>query len=97
MLFKGVTLALRLFEEKVFKAVSTIPFGQVRSYQWVARKAGYPFAQRAAASVLKRNRKLFIVPCHRVVRLDGSVGGYVLGPDIKKMLLKLEKELTGKE
>ena len=71
-----------------------IPFGQVRSYKWVAQKAGYPRAVRAVASVLKKNKDLFIVPCHRVIRSDGSIGGYVLGKEIKKMILALEKKLT---
>ncbi len=82
------------FQRKVFKAVSRIPFGQVRSYKWVAQRAGYPRAVRAAASVLKKNKNLFVVPCHRVVKSDGSIGGYVLGKGVKKMLLDLEKRLT---
>lgn len=85
------------FQRKVFKAVSQIPFGQVRSYEWVAKKAGYPRAVRAVASVLKKNENLFVVPCHRVVRSDGSIGGYVLGQKIKKILLDLEKNLTEKQ
>jgi len=82
------------FERKVFKAVSQIPFGQRRSYKWVAEKAGYPRAVRRVASVLKKNKNLFVVPCHRVVKSSGSIGGYVLGKKIKKMLLDLERELT---
>ena len=82
------------FQRKVFKAVSTIPFGQRRSYKWVAKKAGYPRAVRTVASVLKKNKDLFVVPCHRVVRSSGSIGGYVLGKEVKKMLLDLESKLT---
>lgn len=82
------------FQKKVFKAVSQISFGRVRSYKWVAEKVGYPRAARAVASVLKKNQNLFVVPCHRVVRSDGSIGGYVLGKRIKKMLLELENRLT---
>ena len=84
------------FQDNVFKAVYTIPFGQVRSYKWVAKKAGHPRAIRAIASVLKKNKDLFVVPCHRVIRSDGSIGGYILGTRIKKMLLDLEKSLTQK-
>ncbi len=84
------------FARKVFKAVSTIPFGQRRSYKWVAKKAGYPRAVRTVASVLKKNKDLFVVPCHRVVRSSGSIGDYVLGKEVKKMLLDLEKKLTQK-
>ena len=82
------------FRNKVLKIVSEIPFGQRRSYKWVAKKAGHPRAVRAVGSILKRNQALFIVPCHRVVKSDGSIGGYVLGKKVKKMLLDLEKELT---
>ena len=82
------------FERKVFKAVSKILFGQVRSYKWVAQKIGQPKAVRAVASALKKNKNLFVVPCHRVVKSCGSIGGYVLGKEIKKMLLDLESKLT---
>ena len=82
------------FERKVFRAVSEIPFGQTRSYKWVAQKIGHPRAVRAVASVLKKNKDLFVVPCHRVVKSCGSIGDYVLGKEIKKMLLDLESKLT---
>ena len=82
------------FQRKVFKAVAEIPFGERRNYKWVAKRAGRPHAVRAAASALKKNRDLFVVPCHRVIRSDGSLGDYVLGRKVKKMLLDLEKELT---
>ena len=82
------------FQRKVFKAVSQIPFGQRRSYKWVAKKAGKPQAARAVGTVLKRNKDLFVVPCHRVIKSRGSIGGYVLGKRVKKILLDLEKKLT---
>ncbi|MBL7084892.1 MAG: MGMT family protein [Candidatus Omnitrophica bacterium] len=85
------------FQRKVFKAVSQIPFGQVRSYKWVAKKAGSPQGPRAVGSVLKKNKNLFVVPCHRVIKSDGSIGDYVLGKKIKKMLLDLEKKLTARQ
>ncbi len=85
------------FQRKVFKVVSQIPFGQRRSYKWVAKEAGYPRAVRAVASALKKNKDLFIVPCHRVVRSSGSIGGYVLGTELKEMFLDLEKKLTQKQ
>ena len=85
------------FQRKVFKAVSDIPFGQRRTYKWVAKAAGRPRAVRAVASALKKNKDLFVVPCHRVIRSDGSIGGYVLGKEIKLMLLDLEKKLTQRQ
>ena len=85
------------FQKRVFKAVSQIPFGQRRSYKWVAKEAGRPRAARAVGSILKKNKDLFVVPCHRVVKSDGSIGGYVLGKGVKKMVLDLEKELTQRQ
>lgn len=85
------------FERKVFKVVSKIPFGQRRSYKWVAQEIGNPGAVRAVASALKKNKNLFVLPCHRVIRSDGSIGGYVLGKKIKKLLLDLEKQLTRRQ
>ncbi|MBN2097166.1 MAG: MGMT family protein [Candidatus Omnitrophica bacterium] len=82
------------FERQVFQAVKQIPFGKTRSYKWVANKVGKPRATRAVASALKKNQDLFIVPCHRVIKDDGSIGGYVLGKEIKQMLLNVEKQLT---
>jgi len=64
------------------------------SYKWVARKIGHPKAYRAVGTVLKKNKNLFIVPCHRVIASDDSLGGYALGKDIKKILLEFEKRLT---
>lgn len=85
------------FTRRVLEVVSTIGVGERRSYKWVAKKAGYPGAHRAVGTVLKRNKNLFIVPCHRVVKSSGEIGGYSLGADIKEMLLDLEQELTNRE
>ena len=82
------------FQRQVFQAVSKIPFGQVRSYQWIAEQIGRPRAARAVGSALKKNKNLFVVPCHRVIKSEGSIGGYILGKRIKRMLLDLEKKLT---
>ncbi|MFH0826593.1 MAG: MGMT family protein, partial [Candidatus Omnitrophota bacterium] len=56
------------FAKKVYRAVLSIPFGQVRSYKWVARKAGSPRAVRAVGSLLKKNPCPFMIPCHRVIK-----------------------------
>ena len=82
------------FQCKVFEAVSRIPFGQTRSYKWVAHKIGRPKAARAVGQALKRNSHFFVIPCHRVIKEDGSIGGYALGRGIKKRLLELEKGLV---
>lgn len=82
------------FQARVLKAVSQIPFGQTRSYAWVARKIGEPKAARAVGQALNKNPYLVLVPCHRVVREDGSLGGFALGVKVKKELLALERDIV---
>ena len=84
---------LTLFEWQVLRATFKIPIGQTRSYQWVAKKIGKPKAVRAVGQALKKNPFPLIIPCHRVVREDGSLGGYAGGTKKKEMLLRLEKEI----
>jgi O-6-methylguanine DNA methyltransferase len=78
------------FERDVLAATRTIPVGETRPYGWVAREAGRPTAVRAVASVLARNPVPLLVPCHRVVRADGSPGRYMFGPAHKNALLQDE-------
>lgn len=82
------------FEIKVLKIVSTIPIGQTRPYKWVAKKAGSPRAVRAVGQVLKKNPFPLLIPCHRVIKNNGSIGGFSLGKKVKKNLLTLEKIIT---
>jgi O-6-methylguanine DNA methyltransferase len=82
------------FEKKILKVVSTIPVGQTRSYKWVAQKAGRPRAARAVGQVLKKNPFPLLIPCHRVIKNNGSIGGFSLGKKVKKSLLTLEKLIT---
>jgi len=79
------------FQARVLKAVSQIPFGQTRSYAWVARKIGQPRAVRAVGQALNKNPYLLLIPCHRVIHQDGSLGGFALGVKTKKALLALEQ------
>lgn len=81
------------FQRKVYKAVLKIPLGCVRSYSWVAKEIGKPKAVRAVGSALKKNPFAPIIPCHRVIKSDGSLGGYSGGMKKKIRLLKLEKEI----
>ncbi len=81
------------FARKVYKAVLSIPLGEVRSYKWVARKAGSPLAHRAVGQVLKRNPYPLLIPCHRVINSDDRLGGYALGVKKKQSLLELEKRI----
>jgi methylated-DNA-[protein]-cysteine S-methyltransferase len=78
------------FEKKVYAAVSGIPPGQVRSYKWVAKKIGRPRAYRAVGNALSKNPYMGRVPCHRVIRSDGSLGGFALGSIRKRKLLVAE-------
>ena len=78
------------FQKKVYKAVSLIPSGEVRTYRWVARKIGKPKASRAVGQALTRNQRTITIPCHRVIMSDGSIGGYSKGIRMKKRLLKKE-------
>ena len=82
------------FTKKVYQVVLKIPLGRVRSYKWVAQKAGKPKAYRAVGTILKNNPYPLIIPCHRVVKNDLSLGGYALGRKNKKILLGLEKEIA---
>lgn len=79
------------FQDKVLRATARIPFGEARSYSWLARRIGHPRAARAVGTALGRNPVPFIVPCHRIVRDDGSLGGYGLGLPLKRSLLLLER------
>jgi methylated-DNA-[protein]-cysteine S-methyltransferase len=81
------------FAKKVYKAVLSIPLGRVRTYKWVARKAGQPKACRAVGQILKRNPYMLIIPCHRVISSGGKIGGYRGGIKMKRALLDLEKKI----
>ena len=85
---------LTVFEWQVLKAVTDIPLGQTRSYQWIAKKIGHPRAKRAVGQALNKNPFPLLVPCHRVIAQDGAIGGFAFGVRTKKKLLLLEKELT---
>jgi len=82
------------FARKVYKAVLSIPVGQVRTYKWVAKKAGKPLAYRAVGQILKNNPYPLIIPCHRVIKSDKELGGYIFGKKRKKAILDLEKEIS---
>lgn len=81
------------FTKRVYKAVLSIPLGEVRSYKWVAKRAGSPKAFRAVGQILKRNPWTLIIPCHRVVNSDNRLGGYSGGLKKKEYLLNLEKAI----
>ena len=85
---------LTRFQWKVLEVTAKIPLGETRSYKWVARQVGSPKAVRAVGQALKRNPFPVTIPCHRVVREDGSLGGYSGGSlSQKAKLLAIEKEM----
>lgn len=75
------------FQRKVLQKTVEILPGEVRPYSWVAREIGQPKASRAVGSALARNPIPFLIPCHRVVRNDGSLGNYFYGPEMKRQIL----------
>ncbi len=79
------------FQAKVLRAAGAIPFGQARPYAWVAQRIGHPRAVRAVGTALGKNPVPLIVPCHRVLKSDGGVGGYIFGTGVKQRLLGLER------
>jgi methylated-DNA-[protein]-cysteine S-methyltransferase len=81
------------FYRKVLRATARIPYGQTRSYKQMATKAGSARAVRATGSALGSNPLPIIVPCHRVLRTGGALGGYGGGLDTKQALLELEGAL----
>ncbi len=85
---------MTLFEARVYKAVMSIPLGQVRTYKWVARKAGSAQAYRAVGSILRKNPYPIIIPCHRVIKSGNILGNYAGGKKAKKALLSLEREIS---
>jgi methylated-DNA-[protein]-cysteine S-methyltransferase len=78
------------FTKSVLNATAHVPYGEVRTYQDIAKTIGHPTATRAVGNSLNRNPIPLVIPCHRIVRSDHSLGGYGGGPDKKQILLKLE-------
>ena len=77
-------------EEQVYMLVSSIPKGMVSTYKDVAVALGRPDISRLIGRILSRNPDPIIVPCHRVVMSDGSIGGYIYGTGVKEELLRRE-------
>jgi methylated-DNA-[protein]-cysteine S-methyltransferase len=79
------------FTRCVLEAAMEIPWGETRSYKWVAQQAGKPKAARAVGQALGRNPVPLVAPCHRVIREDGSLGGFGMGIGWKEWLLMLDR------
>jgi methylated-DNA-[protein]-cysteine S-methyltransferase len=78
------------FDRNVWLALKEVPYGETRTYKWLAEKLGNPAASRAVGQALSRNPIPILLPCHRIIESDGSIGGYSAGSDIKRRLLELE-------
>jgi O-6-methylguanine DNA methyltransferase len=81
------------FQARVLDAAARIPFGQVQSYAELARRIGHPRAARAVGNALGANPVPVIVPCHRIIRGDGTWGHYAFGAAMKTQLLTLERTI----
>jgi methylated-DNA-[protein]-cysteine S-methyltransferase len=80
-----------LFQQKVWKKMLEVPFGKTISYKKLAAMVGSPKKARAVGNACATNPVSIIVPCHRIIKSDGGLGGYGGGIELKKRLLKLEK------
>lgn len=95
---KGIEIPIDIqgtaFQRRVWKALQAIPVGQTASYRDVAAAIGKPSAARAVASACGANMVALAIPCHRVVRSDGTLSGYRWGVERKRRLLQREKEAS---
>lgn len=83
-----------VFQQAVWKALRSIPYGQTRTYGEIARQIGHPRACRAVGMANHRNPIAIVIPCHRVIGNDGSLTGYAAGVGIKAQLLALERRYS---
>ncbi|UCH52059.1 MAG: methylated-DNA--[protein]-cysteine S-methyltransferase [Chloroflexota bacterium] len=79
------------FQQSVWQAACNIPYGETRSYGWVARQLGLPKAARAVGQALARNPLPILIPCHRVIGSNGNLVGFGGGMKMKDFLLHLEQ------
>ncbi|MCX8094141.1 MAG: methylated-DNA--[protein]-cysteine S-methyltransferase [Candidatus Goldbacteria bacterium] len=98
--FKGQSVSFNIpiefigisdFVKQVLNTTYLIPYGEVRTYKWIAEKIGMEDAYRAVGMALSKNPLPVIVPCHRVLLSDGELGGFSYGLKWKIKLLQLEK------
>jgi AraC family transcriptional regulator of adaptative response/methylated-DNA-[protein]-cysteine methyltransferase len=85
------------FQLRVWQALLSIPYGETRSYRDIAEAIGQPTAVRAVARACAANPVPLVVPCHRVIRSDGDIGGYGLGVERKRALLEQEHEIAQRQ
>jgi len=83
------------FQQKVWRQLTAIPYGNTQSYRTLAKAIGQPGAFRAVGNANGKNPLPLIIPCHRVIRENGDLGGYAGGLHIKRFLLDLEEDANG--
>ncbi len=81
------------FQKTVWDIIGSIPYGKTISYKELAERSGNPAAVRAAGTICGLNRLILLIPCHRVMKSDGGLGGYLYGKEIKTSLLRHEHAL----
>ena len=83
-------LGLPKFTKAALLAISSIPFGEIKSYQMIAKEAGSPKAVRAIGNICHRNPFPLVIPCHRVIHSNGKIGGFAYDLALKKEMLQFE-------
>lgn len=83
------------FQQRVYKITKTIPYGEVKTYKWIATRIGLPYASRAVGNALSKNPIPLLIPCHRIIRKDGEMGGFTAsgGIGFKRKMLNMERRL----
>ena len=79
------------FQKSIWQELINIPYGETRTYKDIAQKISNPKALRAVGTAIGKNPFFLIIPCHRVIRSDGKMGGFAYGLGVKEKLLDLEK------
>jgi methylated-DNA-[protein]-cysteine S-methyltransferase len=82
------------FQRQVWRVLQRVPFGKLRSYQWIAARVGGPQYARAVGNAVGANPIPIVIPCHRIVAQDASLGGFSGGLSMKRKLLSLEGTLS---
>tara|TARA_B100000470_G_scaffold47824_1_gene35297 strand:- start:462 stop:761 length:300 start_codon:yes stop_codon:yes gene_type:complete len=77
-------------EEKIYKKLLTVPHGKITTYNELSKSIGLENGQRLVGQIMKKNPLPAIIPCHRVIKSNGDIGGYLFGIDIKKNMLRKE-------
>jgi O-6-methylguanine DNA methyltransferase len=83
------------FEKSVYRTLTNVPYGRIRSYGWLAKQIRHSGASRAVGNALAKNPVPLLIPCHRIIKSDGSLGRFsaIGGQALKEKLLRLEKAL----